>query len=765
MEQTGQTPPKFIKVQTASKTSVENLTNELLNSDLLSKLKNSTSADPNALYEILEYTLVAAKAKHMPSKDIKYNKYKHKKNKWMTHGILRSIKFRDKLYKRMRTTDISSSEHIDAKRNLATYNRILRKLINDAKTLYYHSCFDKYMNNIKKTWSTINEILNKIKKKKQFPKQFIENGQPIEDKLEIANRFNIYFTNIGPSLAHGIEADPEHHFKMYLKTKYKHKFSFSLVDEDATRKIIQNLQPKSSCGYDGISTKLLKLLCIVLVAPLTIIINQSLKMGIFPDKLKIARVIPLYKKDDETLFNNYRPISLLPAISKVFEKTIFNQLYDYFQKYKLFYKSQYGFRSGHSTELATLELLDRILQEMDNGKIPMCIFLDLSKAFDTLNHEILIEKLSYYGVKDKEAKLFKSYLTGRKQYVDYDGMMSESLLIETGVPQGSILGPLLFIIYINDIANVSELFHPIIYADDTSLTSTLNTFGSKTTEDFDDIINTELSKVIKWLNTNKLSLNIQKTKFMIFHQPQKVFRQPKIVVNDISIESVNSFNFLGIHLDKHLNWKQHLSTISSKISRAVGIITKLKHQLPTDIKLKMYNSLILCYINYGILAWGHKFTKLEKLQKRAIRVVAGTTCIAHTSPLFKCLKLLKIRDIFTLAKLKFYYKFCNDELPLYLQQLPIKKCNESHNYNTRRAAQGKLYLPKIYHEFAKNNLRYSILATVNDLPKSVTDKVSTHSLKGVTNYFKSNCITEYTVSCEYGQNCYVCNFKPNVASL
>ena len=176
--------------------------------------------------------------------------------------------------------------------------------------------------------------------------------------------------------------------------------------------------------------------------------------GIFPDKLKLAKVCPIYKKDDENLFTNYRPISLLPAISKIFEKVIFRQLYDYFQIKKLFYNSQYGFRTEHSTEFAALEVIDRILIEMDENEIPINIYLDLSKAFDTLDHNILLYKLNHYGISGSSLKLIESYLTNREQYVEIDNTKSKTQKIKTGVPQGSILGPLLFLIYINDIAYI-----------------------------------------------------------------------------------------------------------------------------------------------------------------------------------------------------------------------------------------------------------------------------------------------------------------------
>ena len=298
--------------------------------------------------------------------------------------------------------------------------------------------------------------------------------------------------------------------------------------------------------------KLIKGASASLAKPLSLIINQSLSTGIFPDKLKIAKVVPIYKKDDSTLIDNYRPISLLPVMSKIFEKVVYGQIYDYLISNLLLYKSQHGFQKLHSTETATLEFLDRIYNNLDAGETPISVFLDLSKAFDTLDHSILLKKLDYYGIRGIPLKWFQSYLSGRTQFVDYDGICSTALPITTGVPQGSILGPLLFLIYINDMHSAFNNFESILYADDTTLVKSLSSFSfstESTDQNLSKNINSELQKVQEWLAANRLSLNISKTKYMIFHFPQRtVLLDLDLKINDTKIERVDEFNFLGLQV-------------------------------------------------------------------------------------------------------------------------------------------------------------------------------------------------------------------------
>ena len=708
--------PKYVYINRETPQRVENFKVSLQERNLLDQLDcSSLNVDPNYNYNILESILEQEKQKCFPKTKVKFHKHKHAGEKWSSPGIARATAFRDDLLIKVRKSNFGSTEFTYYKMYLYEYQKVLRKVIRTAKRIYFEKSFERFKNDAKSTWNSINQILHRKNNSKSFPESFLINGSPITDKLIIANEFNDYYVNIGSNLADEIGSpSAEVKYTDFLNQTPK-DFVFDLVSPSTVDKVIDSLKNKHSSGYDGLSSCLIKTIKNELLEPITLIVNQSISTGIFPSKLKIAKVIPIYKKDDERLIGNYRPISLLPAISKIFEKVIHRQIFRYFIERNLLFDSQYGFRKNHSTESAALELTDRILKIMDSDDVPFGIFMDLSKAFDTIDHKILLHKLKLYGFTDPALSFLTSYLSERSQFVDFNGIRSSTKNILTGVPQGSILGPLLFLIYINDIKNITTIFKIMSYADDTTLLGSQNSIKEQLRDGqtFSDFINEELQSINNWLIVNKLSLNVSKTKLMVFHKAGKIFESLSLSINNVTLDTVDKFIFLGLTIDKELNWKAHLHKTALKISRTVGILNRLKKSLPAKILLTIYNSLILPHLNYCLLCWGSANTKrFLKLQKRAVRTIIDACYNQHCDPIFKNLSILKVDDIFVSLLFKLYFKReRNFILPAYLKQMEICRISQVHSINTRQ--QGDIHHTMKNKAFTEAMLSYQIMSLIN----------------------------------------------------
>ena len=337
---------------------------------------------------ILATVIADAKVKHIPKKTKKFNKRKHFHQKWMTDELLQLVIRKNALCKEWKVTT-DEQEYLIKNRNFRTFDNIVERRKLEIKHEYFYDMFQAQKTDLKKSWGILNEALNRNKEKVDLPSEFIYKNKTITDAIETANSFNEYFANIGPNLSKKIDpsVNSTTTYKSYLTDPTDFRFQFRQISELEVRSAIDNLENKTTCGCDGISNKLLKLIKNEISKPITLIVNQSLKTGIFPKAFKIAKVKPIYKKGDKANLNNYRPISLLLTISKIFERVIHTQLYKYLSDNKLLCEQQYGFRSQHSTELAAIKLVDYLTHNIDTNNIPISIYLDLSKA---LTHSHLI---------------------------------------------------------------------------------------------------------------------------------------------------------------------------------------------------------------------------------------------------------------------------------------------------------------------------------------------------------------------------------------
>ncbi len=450
-----------------------------------------------------------------------------------------------------------------------------------------------------------------------------------------------------------------------------------------------------SAGYDDIHPSVVKSVISTIANPLAHIFNLSLSSGIFPNNFKIAKVTPVFKNGDKKLLNNYRPISVLPVFSKILEKIMYSRLSSYLEINSFLTDKQYGFREKHSTYMALVDLIDKITNEIDNKKFSLGIFIDLSKAFDTINHTILLNKLNLYGIRGVANNWFRSYLNNRLQYVHLQNSNSSKLTVKCGVPQGSILGPLLFLIHINDITKVSNILNIIMFADDTNL------FLSDT--NLANLINTanfEVNKISTWFKANKLSLNISKTNYIIFRTKYKSIENcDGIKIDNIKLEQVYKTKFLGVIINQALSWDDHIHMIKQKIVKNTGIIYKIRKHLPQSVLISLYHTLIHPYLDYCNIVWAiNKTTALNDLficQKKIIRIVTNSKPRDHTVPLFKNLQILPVQSLNDFQVACFVFRCFNNLIPAKFCSM-FSTNSTVHSYNTRH----KSNLKHNYHRLA-----------------------------------------------------------------
>jgi hypothetical protein len=511
-------------------------------------------------------------------------------------------------------------------------------------------------------WTGINTILHRKSKQKNSDIYLNIDGKLVTDQKIVSKLFNNYFVNVADKLDKKIPK-PNTKFQDYLKNPNEHSIYLQETTPDEVEKIIRKLDINKAADIYGISTKMIKEGGPVMVEIITKLFNMSIAQGKFPDALKNAKVIPIHKDDSRSEMSNYRPISLLPTLSKIIEKLMYARLISFFTKHNILYENQFGFQSNMFTEDAVNKLLNYITETLEKNEYGVCIFLDFAKAFDTVNHDILIEKLEHYGIRGVALNWLKNYLTNRMQCTEIGDVQSELELIKCGVPQGSVLGPLLFLIYINDIVHSSKLFKFTLFADDTSLY-----YSCKQPNKLEETINTELSKISDWLSANRLSLNVGKSKLLYYtNRNREALKNIDIKINNETLKEVDSAKYLGVYMDNKLNWNVHIDNIKLRLSKGISILSLIRHFVPETILRSLYFTFINSHTDYNLINWGTApssyMDTIHSKTRKAIRIISFKDIDEPHIPLFKKHSILPVDKNLELKQASFMWKLANEMLP------------------------------------------------------------------------------------------------------
>lgn len=617
--------------------------------------------DPDQLADLLIHKLTESLKDNTVIKTIPNSKRTIKP--WITAGILRCIKNRNKLQKKTRSDPFNDVLKITYRR----YRNYCNKLIKKLKRKFERELLAKSVSNNKLLWKNIKTVTYTNNKKSQDSELLSLKSSPTES----VNYINDYFANIGKDLAQNIQ--PSIPKPCTLKADKppppSQANSFVLLNTDAHEvgKILMNLKSDSAPGWDKVSTRFLKHVGREIVPILTHLINLCFAKGVFPTPLKQSIIIPVHKGGDRDEVNNYRPISILPAISKIMEKIFNDRLIRYFKQFNILSSTQFGFRQGISTEDAVTALSTLIADNLDNGTKCLTVFLDLKKAFDTVSIPILINKLEAAGIRGTPLKFAKDYLSNRKQRVKVGTFVSRDADITFGVPQGSVLGPTLFLLYINNLCNLKINNATVFsYADDTAVV-----FTGRTWHDVALSAEAGMTQVARWLNDNLLTFNTAKTNYICFSisnrsQPSTELNLRVHTCDDSStcscptLDKVTQTKYLGVVVDQNLSWYPHLEQVNNRIRKLSWIFKTLRHIVPKVVPTstnkprhllnEIYIALVQSVLTYCIPTWGGaaktKFIDLERGQRALIKMMYFKNMRFSTQHLYQISNLLSVRKLY-----------------------------------------------------------------------------------------------------------------------
>jgi hypothetical protein len=645
-------------------------------------------------------------------------------NPWLNDELQETINIKHKLY-RLSMMDSSYCDTHVYYRNKTTVD------IRNAKRKYFGDKFNACQSDIKKTWASINSILkpDKNSKKHEHEISLKDNDQIVSDPVRVTNLFNEYFTTIADNLARNIP--PVNKDPLEYVTNTVNSFALLPTDPTEILQIIGSFKSKGS-NLDTIPSFVFKHVASELSSVVSCLINRSFAEGQFPNSLKVARVIPIFKSGPRDMASNYRPISTLEFLSKVYEKAMCNRLLNFLGKYNLICDQQYGFRANCSTSDAVLRFTDSVYGALNRSKYLIAVLLDLSKAFDTVDYGILFGKLYKLGVRGLALEWIKSYLSNRYQYVCVKGVNSQKLPISSGVPQGSVLGPLLFLLYIDDMNKSSHHLNFVHFADDT----TLFLEGDNLNSVYDNV-NAELVKVDEWLRCNKLSLNVDKTSFMLFSNRSKE-TDKVVIMRGAPLNRTIESKFLGITIDDGLSFKVHINNVCSKLSMFAGILYRLSCSLPGHVLRKVYLSLVYPHLLYGVEVWGcssqTQLSRLSALQKKCIKLFSIDVSRAEDMYLYN--NLLPLDSIFKYFCTLNFFKYFRMNHNRYFLSI-INNAQVDHDIPTRFKTNNQLNCLRFNLSRCHCSFTHQSLKLWNALPVEIRSIQSFYAFKLAVRSFYS----------------------------
>ena len=630
---------------------------------------------------------------------LKTFKIKQVKEPWITAPLIELIKDKDKAIKIAKKRKDDPQLWITAKRLRNNCTNRLRK----ARADFIKENLENNMGNSKKFWRNIQEVLPKNKNSTKDTFMLSDEDIGIIPDMDTANYINNFFAKIGPKLAQRYTNEWETNID---KTDFILEDIRTNIDE--VKKLCNNININKSSSISNISSGILKDAFLAVPEILTNLFNLSFELAEIPDVWKVAKVTPLQKTGDSKNVSNLRPISLLPLPSKLIEKIVHNRIYNHCNENKLLDKKQGGFRPNYSTTSTTTFYINDIYEAMNTNEITIAVYIDAMKAFDTVNHDILCKKLEYFGIKGNNAKWVKNYLSNRKQCTFANNILSDEVRITCGVPQGSVCGPLLFLLYINDISTILKKCKVSLYADDTVIY-----YSAISIEEAFPVIQQDLIRLIEWCNLNKLTINCKKTKYCIYGMRSIVKKSRNIdmllSLNGTVLEKVCSYKYLGFILDDQLNFNKHVTEISKIVSHKLYLLSRIRKYLTQNACVNIFKTMVLSLIEYGDIVYAgtshDNLNKLAKLFYRGLRICDNSNFRISRNDLCNDCHIAPLelrRDIHLL--LFMHKQIGNENL--------VKKT--SVQTRLHQAPVFKLYKPN--NEKARQNILYRGALTWNALP-------------------------------------------------